>query len=175
MGGSFCRVRREWLPWPDGQAVLPRKGHWDGSGRVLWVLQRLHADVPVRQHLVHWKIMSKNKIKTSNTLTIEWSKTACIVSNKHIRHSPLTCFLLRCREAGIECQEVSGHGKGIGYRQGQSYQNTKSLHMWNAVKLGGHWYLLDACWGAGRVDMDNKAFIKRWIWLPSKAIGLHDW
>ncbi|KAK6299123.1 hypothetical protein J4Q44_G00306330 [Coregonus suidteri] len=67
-----------------------------------------------------------------------------------------------CQEAGIECQEVSGHGKGIGYRQGQSYQNTKSLHMWNAVKLGGHWYLLDACWGAGRVDMDNKAFIKRY-------------
>uniref|UniRef100_UPI003AAFD91A uncharacterized protein n=1 Tax=Centroberyx gerrardi TaxID=166262 RepID=UPI003AAFD91A len=67
-----------------------------------------------------------------------------------------------CQEAGIECKEVSGHGKGVGYRQGQSYQNTKSSHMWNAVRLRGHWYLLDACWGAGRVDLDNKTFIKRY-------------
>ncbi|XP_051514906.1 kyphoscoliosis peptidase-like [Myxocyprinus asiaticus] len=70
--------------------------------------------------------------------------------------------LQMCREAGIECREVSGHGKGIGYQQGQSYQNTKSSHMWNAVCLEGHWYLLDACWGAGRVDLDNRAFIKRY-------------
>ncbi|KAI5626810.1 kyphoscoliosis peptidase isoform X1, partial [Silurus asotus] len=67
-----------------------------------------------------------------------------------------------CREVGIECREVSGHGKGVGYKLGQSYQNTKSNHMWNAVRLGDHWYLLDACWGAGRVDMDSKAFIKRY-------------
>ncbi|KAB5565457.1 hypothetical protein PHYPO_G00241780 [Pangasianodon hypophthalmus] len=67
-----------------------------------------------------------------------------------------------CREAGIECREVAGHGKGIGYKLGQSYQNTKSNHMWNAVRLEDHWYLLDACWGAGRVDMDSKAFIKRY-------------
>ncbi|KAF7669592.1 hypothetical protein LDENG_00176780 [Lucifuga dentata] len=68
--------------------------------------------------------------------------------------------LQMCREAGIKCKEVSGHGKGIGYRQGQSYQNTKSSHMWNAVCLRGHWYLLDACWGAGKVDLDNKIFTK---------------
>ncbi|KAI4872223.1 hypothetical protein NFI96_012396, partial [Prochilodus magdalenae] len=67
-----------------------------------------------------------------------------------------------CKEVGIECRLVSGHGKGVGYRQGQSYQNTKSNHMWNAVKLEGHWYLLDACWGAGTVDMDKKVFIQRY-------------
>ena len=65
------------------------------------------------------------------------------------------------RVVGIKCEEVSGHGKGIGFRQGQTFQNTKSSHMWNAVNLQGHWYLLDSCWGAGSVDMDNKAFIKR--------------
>ncbi|KAL4660990.1 kyphoscoliosis peptidase-like [Arapaima gigas] len=67
-----------------------------------------------------------------------------------------------CREVGIECQEVSGHGKGIGYQLGQSYRNIKSNHMWNAVQLDGHWYLLDACWGAGKVDMDSKTFVKRY-------------
>ncbi|GAA6093621.1 kyphoscoliosis peptidase-like [Tachysurus ichikawai] len=67
-----------------------------------------------------------------------------------------------CKEVGIECREVGGHGKGVGYKLGQSYQNTKSNHMWNAVRLEDHWYLLDACWGAGRVDMNTKAFIKRY-------------
>lgn len=57
---------------------------------------------------------------------------------------------------------MGGHGKGIGYKLGQSYQNTKANHMWNAVLLEDQWYLLDACWGAGKVDMDKKAFIKRY-------------
>ncbi|XP_038584700.1 kyphoscoliosis peptidase [Micropterus salmoides] len=66
-----------------------------------------------------------------------------------------------CREVGIECQEVPGHSKGIGYRQGHSLKNVKSDHLWNAVLLGGQWFLLDACWGAGRVDMEHESFVRR--------------
>ncbi|XP_071354369.1 kyphoscoliosis peptidase [Trachinotus anak] len=66
-----------------------------------------------------------------------------------------------CREVGIECQEVPGHSKGIGYRWGQSLKNVKSDHLWNAVLLAGQWFLLDACWGAGRVDMEHESFVKR--------------
>ncbi|KAM9842845.1 kyphoscoliosis peptidase [Aulostomus maculatus] len=66
-----------------------------------------------------------------------------------------------CREVGIECQEVPGHSKGLGYRQGQSLKNVKSDHLWNAVLLGGQWFLMDACWGAGRVDMEHESFVKR--------------
>ncbi|XP_008281409.1 kyphoscoliosis peptidase [Stegastes partitus] len=66
-----------------------------------------------------------------------------------------------CREVGIECQEVPGHSKGVGYRQGQSLKHVKSDHLWNAVLLGGQWFLLDACWGAGRVDMEHESFVKR--------------
>uniref|UniRef100_A0A3Q3XLV5 Transglutaminase-like domain-containing protein n=1 Tax=Mola mola TaxID=94237 RepID=A0A3Q3XLV5_MOLML len=63
-------------------------------------------------------------------------------------------------EVGIECQEVPGHSKGIGYRQGKSLKNVKSDHLWNAVLLGGQWFLLDACWGAGRVDTEHESFVK---------------
>nr|XP_057933736.1 kyphoscoliosis peptidase isoform X2 [Doryrhamphus excisus] len=62
---------------------------------------------------------------------------------------------------GIECQEVAGHSKGIGYRQGQSFKNVKSDHLWNAVLLGGHWFLMDACWGAGQVNIKQESFVKR--------------
>ncbi|KAF6718361.1 Kyphoscoliosis peptidase [Oryzias melastigma] len=66
-----------------------------------------------------------------------------------------------CREVGIECQEVPGHSKGVGYRPGQSLRQVKSDHLWNAVFLGGQWLLLDACWGAGRVDMEHESFVRR--------------
>lgn len=66
-----------------------------------------------------------------------------------------------CREVGIECQEVPGHSKGIGYRQGRSLSGVKSDHLWNAVLLGRQWFLLDACWGAGRVDMERQCFVRR--------------
>ncbi|XP_034050718.1 kyphoscoliosis peptidase [Thalassophryne amazonica] len=69
--------------------------------------------------------------------------------------------LQMCREVGIECQEVPGHSKGVGYRLGKSLKNVKSDHLWNAVLLGGQWFLLDACWGAGRVDMEHESFVKR--------------
>ncbi|XP_041039629.1 kyphoscoliosis peptidase [Carcharodon carcharias] len=67
-----------------------------------------------------------------------------------------------CRQAGITCTEVSGHGKGIGYNLGQSYQHKKSSHMWNAVQVDKQWYLLDACWAAGVVDMERGVFIQRY-------------
>ncbi|XP_005997493.1 kyphoscoliosis peptidase isoform X2 [Latimeria chalumnae] len=67
-----------------------------------------------------------------------------------------------CREVGISCVEVSGYGKGIGYKLGQSYQHKKSNHMWNAVQLEGQWYLLDACWGAGTVNTEKQVFIQRY-------------
>lgn len=72
-----------------------------------------------------------------------------------------TAAMLFCREVGIECQEVPGHSKGIGYRQGRSLSGIKSDHLWNAVLLGGQWFLLDACWGAGRVDMERQCFVRR--------------
>lgn len=73
----------------------------------------------------------------------------------------MLCLFCVYREVGIECQEVPGHSKGIGYHQGQSLKNVKSDHLWNAVLLGGQWFLLDACWGAGRVDMEHESFVKR--------------
>lgn len=56
---------------------------------------------------------------------------------------------------------MPGHSKGIGYRQGRSLSGVKSDHLWNAVLLGRQWFLLDACWGAGRVDMERQCFVRR--------------
>ncbi|TSW48761.1 Kyphoscoliosis peptidase [Bagarius yarrelli] len=65
------------------------------------------------------------------------------------------------REVGIQCEEVSGYSKGIGQRPGHRLADKPSDHMWNAVWVKGQWGLLDACWGAGTVNMDTKTFVKR--------------
>lgn len=70
-------------------------------------------------------------------------------------------FLFFSRELGIECVGVSGYSKGIGYKARRSLAEKRSDHEWNAVFVGGQWWLLDACWGAGTVDMKSKTFVKR--------------
>ncbi|XP_077093580.1 kyphoscoliosis peptidase isoform X2 [Siphateles boraxobius] len=83
-----------------------------------------------------------------------------------------------CRELGIECVEVSGYSKGIGYQARHSLAEKRSDHEWNGVFVGGQWWLLDACWGAGTVDMKSKTFVKRYddfyfLTEPSEFINSH--
>ncbi|CAM4727383.1 unnamed protein product [Leuciscus chuanchicus] len=83
-----------------------------------------------------------------------------------------------CRELAIECVGVSGYSKGIGYKARHSLAEKRSDHEWNAVFVGGQWWLLDACWGAGTVDMKSKTFVKRYddfyfLTEPSEFINSH--
>ena len=60
------------------------------------------------------------------------------------------------RSAGLECQVVTGHGKGYGHtplKKGERPPPADpSGHAWNAVRIdGGNWKLIDACWGAGHL------------------------
>ncbi|XP_041930643.1 uncharacterized protein LOC121694523 [Alosa sapidissima] len=82
-----------------------------------------------------------------------------------------------CSEVGIECQEVSGHSKGASYRPGLHAEPTKSDHAWNAVRIQGHWYLLDSCWGAGNVDFTKRVFNKcynEFYFLPDPDMFISD-
>ncbi|KAM4049724.1 kyphoscoliosis peptidase-like [Anomaloglossus baeobatrachus] len=67
-----------------------------------------------------------------------------------------------CRETGIACREVCGFSRGAESCDRVSFHRTKSNHMWNAVQLAGQWHLLDACWGAGTVDLQEGTFIPRY-------------
>ncbi|XP_055026911.2 kyphoscoliosis peptidase, partial [Misgurnus anguillicaudatus] len=83
-----------------------------------------------------------------------------------------------CRDVGIECVEVSGYSKGMGYQAGDSLAEKHSDHEWNAVFVGGQWWLLDACWGAGTVNMKTQTFVKRYddyyfLTEPSEFINSH--
>ena len=57
--------------------------------------------------------------------------------------------------AGIECEMVYGFGE-----LNKVKFNAMEIpnHSWNAVKLDGKWYLNDATWSAGFIDMSNLFF-----------------
>ncbi|MCM1321968.1 MAG: hypothetical protein NC041_08435 [Bacteroides sp.] len=68
-----------------------------------------------------------------------------------------SCINAMCSLAGIESKTISGFSKGAGF---SGKTGTQPDHDWNAVKINGRWYLLDATWDAGYLDY--KTFIKRY-------------
>lgn len=66
-------------------------------------------------------------------------------------------FVALARRSGLEAVKISGHAKGFGYRNGHTPAGPAN-HAWNAVRIGGRWYLLDATWGAGSLDAERQAF-----------------
>jgi hypothetical protein len=80
-----------------------------------------------------------------------------------VRHHRTVCtgyaYLLRelAHHAGIHCVMVHGYGRsGQVNVRGDGYAN----HSWNAVQLGGQWYLCDATWSSGSIDASLGIFIK---------------
>lgn len=57
------------------------------------------------------------------------------------------------------------------FKQGEAY---KTCHAWNAVRVQGHWALLDPCWGAGNVGngIFNRDFSPQWFLTPPAFFGL---
>lgn len=74
-------------------------------------------------------------------------------------------FVAIGRRAGLDCEMVTGHGKGFGYKPLKPGERVPPCkpdgHAWNAVRIdGGEWKLLDACWGAGNVTEGSQTFNK---------------
>ncbi len=60
-----------------------------------------------------------------------------------------------CNLAGLECEIVQGYGRANNIKiDGLKGPN----HSWNAVKLNGKWYLSDATWSSGLIDMSTYLF-----------------
>ncbi len=57
--------------------------------------------------------------------------------------------------AGLECEMVYGYGQTI---KAKLDELDTPNHTWNAVKLDGKWYLCDATWSSGTIDVSNYTF-----------------
>ena len=59
---------------------------------------------------------------------------------------------------GLKLEKVVGYGKGLSHTDGRLPEQTN--HAWNAVQLGGRWYLMDATWDAGNVNPGTQQFTR---------------
>lgn len=88
-----------------------------------------------------------------------------IFSGKAVCSGYAEAYKAIARRAGLDCEVVSGHGKGWGYTKLKPGEKPPppnlDAHAWNSVRIdGGKWHLLDACWGAGNVDSATNVFKK---------------
>ncbi len=64
-------------------------------------------------------------------------------------------FIELCRLAGLECKAITGWARTSG-QIGRPLGKTD--HAWNAIRIGGEWYLCDVTWGAGHTDESRSVF-----------------
>lgn len=63
-------------------------------------------------------------------------------------------FVAMASAVGLEAVTIPGYSKGFS-PQDEAPNRQKPNHAWNAVKLDGHWHLLDATWGSGHINRDG--------------------
>lgn len=72
------------------------------------------------------------------------------------------------RHTGDEIVYVVGVSRGLGG------EVSGGGHAWNAAKIEGRWYLIDATWNAGNVDGTkfNKSYGTRYLFTPPNIFGV---
>ena len=66
-----------------------------------------------------------------------------------------TLFRRLCSYAGLNCVEIRGHSKSVGYEPGMHIEPGHFLNTWNAVLLDGDWRLVQCNWGARHLVLNK--------------------
>ncbi|KAI9741412.1 MAG: hypothetical protein M1818_004218 [Claussenomyces sp. TS43310] len=90
-----------------------------------------------------------------------------------------TVFSSIALKAGLDCVQVTGHGKGYSYTQPKPGDPIPPAnptgHAWNAVRIdNGEWKLIDCCWGAGHLSnkLYNRKFNASCFTMSNDEFGL---
>lgn len=85
-------------------------------------------------------------------------------------------FKAMCDLAHIECKVIEGMAKNDPRNIGGKLSPKWNKHYWNAVKVDGTWYLLDAAWSAGKTDRKfrfyTKQFTDAWFFTDRELFAL---
>jgi hypothetical protein len=108
----------------------------------------------------------KNRAKLTGQELVSWNvKLMPMVHKKLIGQYSTVCtgyaWLIKelAAHAGLQCELVHGYG-----RTTQANIGGKGLlnHTWNAVKLDEKWYLCDATWSSGALNMETTFFVRNY-------------
>jgi transglutaminase superfamily protein len=84
------------------------------------------------------------------------SPEAVLKSRKSVCEGYANLFESLCTQAGVRVVKITGWAKDVASES--DVKATRNGHAWNAVKVDGHWQLVDATWGSGAVR--DKEFVK---------------
>ena len=156
---SFCLILFSHLSFPQSDSnvfLLARKltqSLENDSLKVAaiydWVTSNIQYDASFRR-----RKMGDTTLTQEPNIVIERQKAICIGYAKLVRE---LCLLSQ-----INCFIVEGKTKSNGFLDVEG-------HAWNAVKINGNWYLLDATWGAADAVLKEKYFLT----TPSVFIQNH--
>jgi len=123
----------------------------------------------------------REKLINKPTELADWNKQFHPkVFNKLLKDHSTVCtgyaYLIKelCYYAGIKSEIINGYGRttkaNIG---GVGIPN----HSWNSVELNNKWYLCDATWSSGSINIDKYSFIKQFneaYFLPKPALFIQN-
>lgn len=167
------------LPTPNSESIITKYGRNSGSAEQIagkltsgltsdwekaWVLFRW-----ISEH-IDYDVVAFNSGRyydTSCSTTLKRGKAVCGGYAELVE----TMF----ESVGIPTFTISGYARGAGFSPGES---TRSNHAWNAAKLDGKWYLMDATWGSGSIDSKTNTFNRKFkefyfAAVPSELIITH--
>lgn len=64
-------------------------------------------------------------------------------------------FMRLCSYAGLQCVEIKGHSKSVGYEPGMKITPDTFQNTWNAVYIDGDWRLVQCNWGARHLVLNK--------------------
>ncbi|HHH52329.1 MAG TPA: hypothetical protein ENK91_01605 [Bacteroidetes bacterium] len=99
---------------------------------------------------------SKKEIQLKKQKLKEKKINKVYSSGKGVCEDYSMLFEAMCRIAGVKSAYIRGYTRT---NSNSMRFPTNSKHAWNAIQLGGKWYLIDATWGAGYVT--NGRFHKK--------------
>jgi len=116
-----------------------------------WITHNIRYDVKLYKKMKKSKTdrkkYSKKELKEKELKEVK--KT--LKSKKGVCQQYSRVFEYLCEGVGIQSVFVGGYGKANPTKSGLG-----DKHAWNAVYLDGNWYLIDATFGAGYVDDNDK-------------------
>ena len=81
-----------------------------------------------------------------------------------------------CDEINIQCEIVSGYGRGVGTSPLEEEIPAKSNHAWNIVTVNNEPYLIDSTWDSGYMDgkIAKQEYTTEWLFVkPEHFIYTH--
>jgi transglutaminase/protease-like cytokinesis protein 3 len=107
----------------------------------------------------------RDKLKDQEALK-QWNKefNATVFTTLLKKHKTVCtgyAYLLKklAHYSGINCIIINGYGRTA---QANIGGTGIANHSWNAVQLNNKWYLCDATWSSGSIDLTNKNFVRKY-------------